>query len=169
VLQDAVLEQQQASGKAAAAAAAGLEQHLHYAELRAPGGVVMPWTLHRLLRCVQDSQAAHGFTAFLGTEPSSSSLNALPEQWAAADAAADAVAAAAAAGVAGAPHFAGRRSSSGRQQPQAQHWQREGRGFAADEVQAWASSALLLQGRVLRQLRVDASAQAGGCMAARLA
>jgi hypothetical protein len=108
----------------------------------------MPWTLHRLLSLLQDSQGLEGFQAFLGTEPCSSSLNVLPELWAAAAAVA-----------------AGDGGGSAEQGARQQHpWRREGRGFAAGEVQAWGGSAGLLHGRVLRQLKLEE-----GSIAAKLA
>jgi hypothetical protein len=178
VLPDVVLEQQQLATAAAAAVPApadGVLQPLHYAELRAPGGLIMPWTVHRLLRLVADTQGGSlgGFQAYLGTEASSSSLNVLPELWQSVEAAAAEVAAGAADAAAcmyGAVADAAR-GARGQQQLQQRHWwQREGRGFWANEVVAWGSSAALLQGRVLRQLRVDGDgAAAAGGMAARLA
>jgi hypothetical protein len=131
---------------------------MHYVELRAPSSI-MPWTLYRLLGLVQDSQGLEGFQAYLTTEPCSSSLNALPELWtAAAAAAATSAAAAAAAAAAG---FGG--GAQGLLQQQ-QQWRRDGRGFAAAEVKSWAGSAVLLHGRVLRQLKVE-----DGSIAAKLA
>lgn len=170
VLPDVVLEQQQQHARGGGEA---VPQPLHYAELRAPGGVIMPWTLHRMLRLLRDSQGARGgFTAYLSTEPSSAGLNVLPEQWASAEAAAAAAAAAGDAidahAAAAACYALGGRAAAGfgcdalRSGPA--HWQREGRGFWAEEVAAWGGSAVLLQGRALRQLCVD-----GGDMAARLA
>lgn len=111
----------------------------------------MPWTLHRLLSLLQDSQGLEGFQAFLGTEPCSSSLNVLPELWTAA-----AVAAGSGGGSAG--------QGAARLQAQQQQWRVEGRGFADGEVQAWGGSAALLHGRVLRQLKLEE-----GSIAAKLA
>ena len=51
-----------------------------------------------------------------------------------------------------------------REQPQLL-WQREGRGFADAEVCSWGSSAVLLHGRVMRQLRLE---EGGGGIAAKL-
>jgi hypothetical protein len=90
---------------------------------------------------LQDSQGLEGFQAYLTTEPCSSSLNALPELWAAA---------AAAAGGGG----GGASGGGGADQPP-QQWRREGRGFAMAEVERWGCSAVLLHGRVLRQLRLE--------------
>lgn len=141
-----------------------MPQPLHYVELRAPGSI-MPWTLHRLLAVMQDTQGLEGFQAYFGTEPCSSSLNVLPELWAAA-----AALAAAGGGGAGSSRVgvngakvtaaAGDQDEKLQQQP----WQREGRGFVAAEVGSWDGSAVLLHGRVLRQLRVE-----DGSVAARLA
>jgi hypothetical protein len=89
---------------------------------------------------LQDSQGLEGFQAYLTTEPCSSSLNALPELWAAA-----------AAGGGGRVGAAG----GGGGAHQQQQWRREGRGFAAAEVERWGCSAVLLHGRVLRQLRLE--------------
>jgi hypothetical protein len=141
-LPDAVLDQQQRQAAAAAAAAAGAADGaapplpLHYAELRAPSSI-MPWTIHRLLGLLQDSQGLEGFQAFLGTEPCSSSLNVLPELWAAAFAAA---------------------GGQGPQQQQQQQCKRGGRGFADAEADSWGGSAALLHGRVLRQVKLEEGA-----------
>lgn len=142
-LPDALLDNKQQQRPAAGGAdAAGAPLPLHYVELRAPS-FIMPWTLHGLLGLLQDSQGLEGFQAYLTTEPCSSSLNVLPELWGAAAAAA--AAALAAAGIVGA----------GEGVQQQQLWRREGRGFAPAEVGSWGVSAVLLHGRVLRQLRLE--------------
>jgi hypothetical protein len=163
-LPDAVLDQQQPKQQQEAAAAVAGVQPLHHAELSAGGkGLVTPWALHRLLQLLQDTQCAAGFDAFMDTEPSSSSLNLLQPTWQQARQAAAAAAAgldpAAAAAVAGAAAGAGDRVAQ-----QQQQWQAAGRGLSAEEQQAWEPSRQLLQGRVLRQLRLSA----GGELAARL-
>jgi hypothetical protein len=163
-LPDAVLDQQPKQQQEAAAAVAGV-QPLHHAELSAAGGkgLVTPWALHRLLQLLQDTQCAAGFDAFMDTEPSSSSLNLLQPTWqqarqaAAAAAAGLDPAAAATAAVQGAAAGAGDRAAQ-------QQWQAAGPGLSAEEQQAWEPSRQLLQGRVLRQLRLSA----GGELAARL-
>lgn len=87
---------------------------------------------------LQDSQGLEGFQAYLTTEPCSSSLNALPELWAAA-----------------ATARGGGAGGDGGADQQPQQWRREGRGFAVAEVERWGCSAVLLHGRVLRQLRLE--------------
>lgn len=164
-LPDALLDQQQQQRPAAAPGGvdAAVPQPLHYVELRAPGSI-MPWTLHRLLAVMQDTQGLEGFQAYFGTEPCSSSLNVLPELWAAAAAlvAGGGGAGSSRAGVNGANATAagGDQDKKLQQQP----WQREGRGFVAAEVGSWDGSAVLLHGWVLRQLRVE-----DGSVAAKLA
>jgi hypothetical protein len=166
-LPDAVLDQQQQRQQQEAAAAVPGVQPLHHAELSAAGGkgLVTPWALHRLLQLLQDTQCQAGFDAFMDTEPSSSSLNLLQPTWQQARQAA----AAAAAGVdpAAAATAAVERAAAGaddRAAQQQQQWQAAGRGLSAEEQQAWEPSRQLLQGRVLRQLRLSA----GGELAARL-
>jgi hypothetical protein len=169
VLPDAVLDQQQQRQQQEVGAAAPGVQPLHHAELSAAGGkgLVSPWALHRLLQLLQDTQGAAGFDAFMDTEPSSSSLNLLQPSWqqarqaAAAAAAGVDPAAASAAPVDGAAAVAGADNGAPQQQ---QQWQAAGRGLSAEEQQAWEPSRQLLQGRVLRQLRLSA----GGELAARL-
>jgi hypothetical protein len=141
-LPDAVLDQQQRQAAAAAGAADGAAAPLplHYAELRAPSSI-MPWTIHRLLGLLQDSQGLEGFQAYLGTEPCSSSLNVLPELWAAAFTA------------------AGRQDQQQQQQQQQQQdCKRGGRGIADAEADCWGGSAALLHGRVLRQVKLEEGA-----------
>lgn len=101
-------------------------------------------------------QPTQAFQAYLSTEPCSSSLNVLPELWAAATATAAAGGVAAAAG--------GGEGAAAHEQLQQQQWRREGRGFAAAEVERWGCSAVLLHGRVLRQLRLEGD----GSIAAKL-
>lgn len=160
-------QQQQRQQQQEAAAAVPGVQPLHHAELSAPGkGLVAPWALHRLLQLLQETQGPAGFDAYMDTEPSSSSLNLLQPTWqqarqAAVAAAAGVEPAALAAAAADGSAATGRAASE--QHPQ-QPWQAHGLGLSAEEQQSWEPSKAVLQGRVLRQLRMTA----GGELAARL-
>jgi hypothetical protein len=166
VLPDAVLDQQQQQQQRQQQDVSGL-QPLHHAELSAPGGkgFVAPWALHRLLQLLQETQGPAGFDAHMDTEPSSSSLNLLQPTWQQARQAAVAAAAGVEQGACAAGAVEGNAGVGGRaaEQQQQQPWQVQGRGLTAEEQQAWEPSRAVLQGRVLRQLRMSA-----GELAARL-
>ncbi len=121
----------------------GAPQQLHHAALSAPGGVAAPWTVHRLLTLLADTQAPFGGAAVhLDTETSSSSLNVAPETWAAA--------------------LVGRQMApeAALQSPVAVPLP----GLTLAEASAWPGSADALQGRVLKALRLGTAT-----VAARLA
>eukprot|EP00879_Flechtneria_rotunda_P018396 GHRR01019297.1.p1 GENE.GHRR01019297.1~~GHRR01019297.1.p1 ORF type:complete len:376 (+),score=176.45 GHRR01019297.1:139-1128(+) len=148
VLRDSVLQQQQ-DQEQQARQLAGISSKgpiavplpLHWAELSGPAGI-MPWTLHRLMQLIRETQADAGFDAYIDTEPCSTSLNLMQNIWQQAQAAV-------AAGAAGSN--TGRRVQSAgaecKQQP-------SGWGWSSEQQQLWQQSTSLLQGRVLRQLRL---------------
>ncbi|KAF6255628.1 hypothetical protein COO60DRAFT_196463 [Scenedesmus sp. NREL 46B-D3] len=166
VLPDAVLDQQQQRQQQDAAAAVPGVQPMHHAELSAAGGkgLVTPWALHRLLQLLQDTQGQAGFDAYMDPEPSSSSLNLLQLTWQQARQAEIAAAAGVEPAAAAAAFLTGAAGAGGTAAQKQQQWQVQGQGLSEEEQKVWEPSRALLQGRVMRQLRVAA----GGELTARL-
>lgn len=153
VLSDVVVEHQQHQ-QASAPAAASNTPHLRYAELTAPGGsLISPWAVYRLNQLLLQTQSEAGFDVFLQGDAFSSSLNVPSEVWPQVHAAA--VVAAAPGLPEGMVTAALQDAAARAQQQQQQPWQRQELGFASAEQQSWQYSLSVLQGRMLKQLRVQ--------------
>lgn len=148
-LPDSVLDQQQ---QQQVGQQGGALQPMHYAELSGCQ-YIMPWTIYRLLQLLQDTQQDAGFDVWLDSDAHHSSVNVLPGIWQ------QVVATCRKTGL---PYAA---AAAKNDQKQQQQWRVEEAGFSSIEQQQWQDSAALLQGRVLKQIRVM---QGGEEAAARL-